>query len=84
MSSAWPSGAPMKTLAAPEARSTCQIALPTTLPASSRPWASTARPWTPVKFDGGTSTCGADQASGRDGAPAQAASNRPAQAASRT
>ena len=61
---AWPSGPPTSTVAAPVSRSTCQMALPTTLPASSRPCVSTARPCTPVKLLGATSTSGADQPPG--------------------
>jgi hypothetical protein len=67
MSSAWPSGPPIRIFAAPLTRSTSQIALPTTLPASRRPLASIARPCTPVKLDGATSASGADQPAGRAG-----------------
>ena len=54
-------------LAAPVWRSTCHIALPTTLPASKRPCLSTARPCTPVKLDGATNASGAAQPAGREG-----------------
>src|SRR5262245_39829162 len=61
MSSASPSGAGMNTLAAPVARSTSHISLPTTVPASRRPCASTAKPCTPWNDEPGTRISGADQ-----------------------
>src|SRR5262245_40878736 len=60
MSSASPSGAGMKTFAVPVLGSTSHISLPTTVPAKSRPCASTATPCTPWNAEGATSTSGAD------------------------